>query len=228
MAIDFQAWPKIPRLNRAMIVTEKIDGTNSAVIIEDHGLASKQYYDNLVAHKEEYVKVVAIPYAHSEDDSVLRVFEVGAQSRKRLIRPGDDNFGFAKWVWENAENLIAALGPGRHFGEWWGNGIQRGYGLPKDEKRFSLFNVSRYRDVRFQDFGLENVSVVPILFEGAFDHPVIQDLVSELREVGSYAHVSPAGERLYRFPEGVVVFHVASQDLYKVLCENDEIPKGEA
>lgn len=48
-----------------------------------------------------------------------------AGSRNRWITPEDDNYGFAKWVRANAEEL-KLLGPGRHFGEWWGNGIQRG------------------------------------------------------------------------------------------------------
>jgi len=35
--IIFQEFPKIPRLNREMIVTEKIDGTNGQIIITDDG-----------------------------------------------------------------------------------------------------------------------------------------------------------------------------------------------
>jgi hypothetical protein len=69
------------------------------------------------------------------------------RSRSRWITPDDDNFGFAAWVEANRDELLT-LGPGRHFGEWWGSGIQRGYGLPKGEKRFSLFNVSRWGESR--------------------------------------------------------------------------------
>src|SRR5690349_11912868 len=58
-------------------------------------------------------------------------------SRSRWITPEDDNFGFARWATEHREELLL-LGPGRHWGEWWGAGIQRRYGVP--EKRFSLFN----------------------------------------------------------------------------------------
>ena len=53
-------------------------------------------------------------------------------SRNRWITPEDDNAGFARWALENKEKLLQ-LGPGRHFGEWWGSGIQRRYGL--DRKR---------------------------------------------------------------------------------------------
>ena len=56
-------------------------------------------------------------------------------SRNRWITPTNDNYGFAKWAERNREELMK-LGPGHHFGEWWGNGIQRAYGLK--EKKFSL------------------------------------------------------------------------------------------
>lgn len=68
--------------------------------------------------------------------------EIAAGSRNRWITPEDDNYGFARWVQEHRDQLIT-LGPGRHYGEWWGSGIQRRYGLA--EKRFSLFNVQRWQ-----------------------------------------------------------------------------------
>lgn len=67
---------------------------------------------------------------------------IGAQSRTQLIYPNDaehkhqDNLGFAAWVAEHADDL-KKLGPGHHYGEWWGQKINRAYGL--DHKRFSLF-----------------------------------------------------------------------------------------
>ena len=69
-------------------------------------------------------------------------FAVG--SRSRWITPENDNFGFARWAYAHRDELIAGLGAGFHYGEWWGQGIQRGYGLK--EKRFSLFNVSRWEN----------------------------------------------------------------------------------
>ena len=44
-------------------------------------------------------------------------------SRTRWIAPGNDNHGFAQFVYERKEKLIEALGLGRHFGEWAGPGI---------------------------------------------------------------------------------------------------------
>lgn len=34
---EFVSWPKIARLNRDMVVTEKIDGTNAAIIVTEDG-----------------------------------------------------------------------------------------------------------------------------------------------------------------------------------------------
>lgn len=66
--------------------------------------------------------------------------DVFAQSRSRILDDSSsgDNFGFCKWVKGHKDDLLR-LGVGYHFGEWWGVGIQRGYGL--NERRFSLFNI---------------------------------------------------------------------------------------
>lgn len=138
-------------------------------------------------------------------------------SRSRWITPEDDNFGFARWAHENKEELLK-LGPGRHFGEWWGAGIQRKYGLT--EKRFSLFNVRRWRQ---PDVVLPGcVSLVPVLYEGAFTLDAVNAALAELRLGGSRA--APG----FMNPEGVVVFHVAAQQLFKKTLEKDDQPKGRA
>src|SRR3954470_23577103 len=66
--------------------------------------------------------------------------DVFAQSRSKILdeTKAGYNFGFCKWVMGNKDDLLV-LDVGYHYGEWWGDGIQRNYGLK--EKRFSLFNV---------------------------------------------------------------------------------------
>lgn len=81
----------------------------------------------------------------SEDGTVC------AGSRSRWITPEADNFGFAAWVKAHEDELRNGLGVGSHFGEWWGAGIQRRYGLA--EKRFSLFNVARWGESRARTRG---------------------------------------------------------------------------
>lgn len=175
MTYEFEAFPKMPRLSREIIITEKIDGTNAQVFIADDG-------------------------------TIL------AGSRTRWITPADDNFGFAAWVEKNADEL-RNLGPGRHFGEWWGTGIQRKYG--QDRKRFSLFNVSRWSEER-----PSCCDVVPTLYRGDFTTEAVDDTIAVLRDTGSMA--APG----FMQPEGVIVFHLAGNVGFKKTLEKDEVPKG--
>ncbi|WP_405061913.1 hypothetical protein OG474_09730 [Kribbella sp. NBC_01505] len=218
--ITFQAWPKTPRLFRDMVVTEKLDGTNAAVIIEDAWDHLDDSGRSFGAYHLEYIKSwVAHDAKVVEHDG--RIYLVGAQSRKQLVTPGKstDNHGFAGWVYEHAADLVALLGPGRHFGEWWGSGINRGYGLTGGEKRFSLFNVNRYAGISgvFKD-----IDLVPTLAEGPFDLDDVRHILRELEKNGSSA--APGFMR----PEGVVVYHTAARQTFKALIENDEAPKGSA
>lgn len=145
--------------------------------------------------------------------------DVMAGSRKRWISPGKttDNYGFAAWVAEHRDELARELGPGTHFGEWWGQGIARGYGL--DEKRFSLFNTERWSDpvVRPACCG-----VVPVIGETTTIlglAQLVDTALHRLRIHGSYA--APG----FMNPEGIVIFHTARQTLFKVTLEHDELPK---
>jgi hypothetical protein len=187
--ILFQPWPKIARLNRDIVITEKIDGTNSAI----HITPSK----------------------------------VVAQSRNRLIFPGKDtdNFGFAAWVQEHEQALRSLLGEGLHFGEWWGQGIGRNYEL--DHKRFSLFNTAAWgflrRDITRPALPHDELAlgIVPILYEGPFSQDAINEAVNLLRYAGSQAVPG------FQHPEGIVVFHTASREMYKVTIEKDDKPKSQ-
>jgi hypothetical protein len=150
-------------------------------------------------------------------NACVRVLEDGvvlAQSRNRFITPENDNDGFAAWVKSHEEELRVGLGIGAHFGEWWGAGIQRRYGLT--EKRFALFNTARWTD----DVRPACCGVVPVLYAGPFDQAAIDDCVEGLRKYGSVA--APG----FPTPEGVVVFHSSSGTLFKLTLEADEKPKG--
>lgn len=135
-----------------------------------------------------------------------------AGSRKRYVTPDDDNFGFATWVLLHEAELRDGLGPGAHYGEWWGPGIQRGYGLK--EKRFSLFNSTRWAGER-----PACCDVVPVLYAGLFCTRTLSKVLSELEATGSKA--SPGFMR----PEGIVVFHCHSGHFYKATIEKDRTGK---
>lgn len=175
--ITFEPFPKMARLSRNCIITEKLDGTNAQVIITDDG-------------------------------------QIGAASRTRLITPGKntDNAGFASWVEDNKEELLK-LGPGRHFGEWYGKGIQRNYDL--DHKRFALFNVGRWN----KDNIPSCCETVPLIAHGILDNSLIDEAMNILRENGSSAVPG------YMSPEGIVIYHTAIGLCFKKTFEHDEAGK---
>jgi len=170
--VDFQSFGKIARYSKEVFVTEKIDGTNGQIFIQDG------------------------------------VMKVG--SRNRWLSKDSDNHGFYSWAVENKEELLK-LGEGRHFGEWWGSGIQRRYNL--DEKRFSLFNLKRWGE------NGENApsccSVVPLLWKGNFDDMNLRYIMNNLRLTGSQA------SKGFMNPEGVVIYHTAGNVFFKKTFDKD-------
>ena len=155
--------------------------------------------------------------------------QVYAGSRNRWITPEADNHGFARWVKDN-EDALRALGPGAHFGEWFGQGIQRGYGLK--EKRFALFNTSRWTcpnnvgdrvtDADTRCIEVPVCHVVPVLYRGTFDTDKVDLCLYALGRLGSAAVLG------YKNPEGVVVFHSKSGTLFKKTLDKHDGHKGAA
>ncbi len=177
--LPFIEFPKIARLSRECIITEKIDGTNASITITENG-------DFLCG------------------------------SRTQWITPEKDNYGFAKWAHENKTELLK-LGIGTHFGEWWGSGCQRGYGLTKGEKRFSLFNTSRWQKETLPTCCF----VVPIIYQGEFTTSACDSAILRLKQEGSLA--SPG----FMNPEGIVCFHTAARIMFKKTLLKDEKPKSQ-
>lgn len=204
MSTEFRKFPSIPRLNKHAFITEKLDGTNAAVVID----GPYQFG----THVDVPVDLAFGPV--SEDGTADEEFVVYAQSRSRVITPGKqtDNHGFAAYVHRYRQQLASVLGPGYHYGEWWGAGINRGYGLT--EKYFSLFNPLRYASV--DTVQVPNLCVVPTIWEGNFTTKAVEDSMGLLGHLGSFA--APG----YMNPEGVVVFHQAAQQLFKVTFDYDE------
>lgn len=201
--MKFNEFGKIPRLTRECVVTEKIDGTNASVFIELRSalpdIEQHVLYDG--------VNKMSSPFWTVGD------FIMAAGQRQGWTDPKAGNAGFGKWVYDHREELMA-LGPGHHFGEWWGGKVQRGYGLK--EKRFSLFNTSRWNE----ETKPACCHVVPVLYQGPFDTEAIDATLAELRNSGSKA--APG----FMNPEGVVVYHVAGNLYFKKTLEKDEMPKA--
>lgn len=203
MQQEFKEFPKLSRLSREIIITEKIDGTNASISLTNNFADEFPNDSNIIA--------------------TVNGFNIRTGSRTRWITPKDDNFGFSNWVFQNAEE-ITGLGEGVHFGEWWGSGIQRSYGLQKGDKRFSLFNTNRWRIENFDEKGFEIppkcCSIVPELARGIFNSELIENTLLDLISNGSYAAQG------FMKPEGIVIFHTAANMAFKKTIEKDETPKS--
>jgi len=209
--IEFKAFPKVPRLSRECIITEKIDGTNASVWVVNM---------DLVGEKQplDIPPGTAKCYIDGHDYAVL------AGSRNRFITVDQDNFGFARWVHDHAQELAAGLGSGVHYGEWWGSGIQRGYGLKNGEKHFSLFNVGLWWGKGSYSTNIvmlppECCQVVPVLKRGIFSDQIMEDALEGLRNFGSKA--APG----FLKPEGIMIYHTAARHMFKKTFEGDESGK---
>lgn len=137
--------------------------------------------------------------------------DVLAGSRKRWLTESDDNAGFAAWVSAHAPEF-AELGPTVLRGEWYGRGIQRNYRLT--DRRFAVFN---------SDIDIPACCErVPVLYRGVYSDFAIETALDRLRLCGSQA--APG----FMDPEGIVMYHTASGQLFKVTLKGDEVPKGKA
>lgn len=184
MTHAFEVFPSLHRYSKEnVVITEKIDGANAQVFIDEYS-------------------------------TIIR-----AGSRNRWITPEDDNFGFARFVHEHRDWMLKYLGPGRHYGEWWGNGIQRTYGM--DKKCFSLFNAGRW-NTAFEEMrkgGVEipdQIRTVPVLEVVRASEHKPMDSLQRLLILGSQANPG------FRLPEGIVCYHTLTKTSYKVTYDYDQ------
>ena len=185
--MEFQRFPKIQRMHAPCVITEKIDGTNAQLLVTEYACEGDF---------EDHPGIISV----IENNSLM------AGSRTRWLQPGKqtDNHGFARWATEHAERLINLLGPGRHYGEWWGAGINRKYGLT--EKRFTSFRAVE------DPSGL--VHDLPYLYEGMFAPERAYEALMQLKNEGS--HAAPG----FMQPEGIVVYFPQTQRAIKLTFDS--------
>lgn len=182
---EFKSFNKILHIGKLyMSITQKIHGSNAQICIK---------------------KVTTEPLEHELGH---RGYNIMAGSRTRWLTLEDDNYGFCKWVRENAAELVIMLGEGRHFGEWAGPGINSGEGLT--EKTLCLFNWRRWVGKELPN----RVTTVPMLYKGAISLDAITDTMDRLKAQGSF--LVPG----YMKPEGVVVD--LDGQLYKNVFDEEE------
>lgn len=184
---DFAKWPSIQRLSsETCYITEKIDGTNGVIFVPDDPTQPV-----LAGSRERWLTQ-----------------ESGEPPDKR-----SDNFGFGVWVHERRDSL-RMLGPGYHYGEFHGAGIQRKYG--QATKRWASFEYWRI------DIAIPDVCVVPVLYTGEPTEGIISGTLANLIEKGSILYPG------FMKPEGIVISYKNMKSArFKKLCENDRIHKSQ-
>ena len=194
--MSYPSFPSIERIeNLYCHITEKVDGTNG--LIEIH-------------------------------ESCCDGVKFG--SRNRYITSEDDNNGFARFFENRISMLFSSTNyieeenliyPIQIYGEWFGKGIQRGYGL--EEKYFMPF--SEYLATKLIDAGVPNIKMPVTLYSGKFSVGTLDGCMNKLKDEGS--QVIPG----YNRPEGVVVYFPKYNFRLKETFEGpkwkDAIPKTE-
>ncbi len=193
---EFKAFPKIERIGKVfMCITQKIHGTNAQITIEEVTVNQP---------------VEASGVGHFVDDEQGgKQYALYVGCRTRWITREEDNFGFARFVYENKAELIEKLGPGTHFGEWAGPGINSGEGLT--QKTFVLFDHWRYPPERPLP---PQTVVVPVLYKGPIDATKIDEVMADLKANGSKLALG------FMRPEGVVI--QISGERYKKVFEAED------
>lgn len=113
---------------------------------------------------------------------------LGCQSRNKIITPNSDNMGFATWAEKNKIEL-EKLGPGYHYGEWAGPGIQQNK-HKLETKKFFLFNSQRWSNNTDRPSCCD---VVPVLFEGEYKYDVPQLIMGLLMNEAKKMNYEPEG-----------------------------------
>ena len=210
--MEFNKFPKIKRLHKDVVVTEKIDGTNATIFVSRHKVDGS-IGDFTAEALKHYILI------RDGDEWVM----IKAGSRNRWLSKDSDNFGFFDWV-ESNKKILMNLRPGWHRGEWFGLGIQHGYGL--DEKRFALFNPLEFSH-KYYDYG-ENretldpkllrlnslVKTVPIIEIG----PISVVVPKALHLLESEGSVMVPGQKA----EGIIIYHPEAKVYFKETFEYSE------
>lgn len=213
---QFESFPDIKKLGSAVLfITQKIHGSNAQIYVFEKKtllcVESRDITETQINEKYPNKKLEIIPIPdHSKSVWVQETtLDLVCGSRSQWVAPGKDNFGFAEMVYANKQEFIDKLGPGRHYGEWAGPGINSGEGLT--QKYFILFDHWRYPAERALP---PNTLVVPVLYNGPFDMSKVEECMNDLRTNGS--KLVPG----FMAPEGVVVR--IKGERYKVVFQNEE------
>jgi hypothetical protein len=199
-------WVNAPDLFGSATLTELLDGHTIGIHIDT--LKPDPYTGEVGVRRGDVMRV--------DPSGAAQFYRVWVQNRQRIVTPDQrDAQGVAAWAAAHAGALAETLGPGIHFGEWWGYKICRGYGLPAGDRRFSLFNTARWRYI--DGTQVPSLYTVPVLWEGplADNFNTVTDQMDKLMAEGSSAVPG------YRHPEGVMLYHGSADVMMKHIFQGE-------
>jgi len=197
MTPEFREFKKIPRLSREIIITEKIDGTNGLIYIDetnnifagsrnrwlDDHTDNHNFWHWVMDNKEELLKL-GKGYHYGE------WWGKGIQRGYNLQEKRFSLFNVGRWYLYDKIPIIISI----------------------DLKT----KIEKY-----QELLPKCCHLVPILYEGMFNTSIIQSVLDELKITGSKANPS------FMKPEGIVIYHKQGNLYFKKTIENDEKGKNE-
>jgi hypothetical protein len=200
-------WSTAPELFGSATLTELLDGHTIGIHVEV--LKRNPRSGEVTVRDGDVMRVDPVGGA--------QFFRVWVQNRERMVTPDQrDVQGVAAWVKAHAGAIAETLGPGIHFGEWWGYKICRGYGLPAGDRRFSLFNTARWGFI--DGTQVPSLYTVPVLWEGPLEDNwnTVREQMDKLHEQGSSAVPG------YRYPAGVLLYHASADAMMRHVFKGEE------
>lgn len=193
MTEKFRPFPKIPRWSREVIISEKIDGTNASIHIDEEG-------NFRTASRNRWITV---------DDDNFGFSQWAHLHKEELMKLGVGSH-FGEW-WGSKIQRGYGLTDGER--RWSLFNVIRWCRYGETPEQIPCADP---RIVKFQEELPQCVDLVPILWKGLFDYLDLEAIMSKLWQEGSRA--APG----YMRPEGVVIFHTGGNTMFKKTFEGDK------
>jgi hypothetical protein len=194
---EFKEFKKIPRLSREIVITEKIDGTNGLIYInEKNEISAGSRSRWLDDHNDNH------GFWHWVVDN-----------KKELLKLGK-GYHYGEWWGKGIQrgyNLQEKRFSLFNTNKW----IEKP-GLT------DYLTLEYLKDLKFRtknnklEYCPDCCYIVPILYVGMFDTSIIQSILDELEQYGSKALGG------FMKPEGIIIYHRAGNYYFKKTIENDE------
>ena len=204
---EFREFRKIPRLSRDIVITEKIDGSNGLIYIDENN-------NIFVGSHHRWLWGSTQNEIHNDNHGFAQWVD---NHKTELLKLGK-GYHYGEWMGKGIqrnyglkENRFYLFNPNR-----WVKKI-------KNIEHASVYPIV----VDFpplnekQEYCPDCCHVVPVLYKGEFDMEKITGALLLLQGQGSYAVPG------FKPPEGIVVYHTASGTYFKKTILNDDKRKGQ-